>query len=143
MLGGMTARDLIEFELNGVGRQIEACLAGMDEAAMDTKCSPVGMTPREMIEHLGEAYQAFVTTSRGEKHEWGSYRVADKSTENLKRVVFGLRAEAVAIAAERDDEKSLHAAYEYIVGHDNYHVGQLVLARLQVEPDWDSYSIYA
>jgi uncharacterized damage-inducible protein DinB len=138
----MTAHDLLEFEMIRAGKQIDACLNGMAESAYDEKCSPNGMTPREMLEHLCDAYEAFIVASRGEKYDFGSFVVEDKSTANLRSVFSSQRAKAVAAALGKDDDKHQREAYEYIVGHDNYHVGQLCLCRMQSDPAWDTYAIY-
>lgn len=138
----MNAKELLEFEMDKAGKQLDACFAGISEQGMDTKCSPVGMTPRETLAHLCDAYEAHVVTMRGEKYDFGSFVIEDKSTENLLKTFRAQRAKAMAVALSGDDDKSLHEGYEYIVGHDNYHVGQLCLARIQSEPGWDYYSIY-
>lgn len=139
----MTGKSLLEHEMTQSGNQLSACLNGMSEAAMDMPCSPVGMTPRAILEHLCEAYEAFILSCKGGTYNWGSFAIPDKSTENVKAVFTELRNRAVTSALESDDETNQKHAYDYIVAHDNYHVAQLVLSRLQVEPEWDSYSIYS
>ena len=129
--------------MNQAGRQIEVCLDGMSEAGLDTKCTPMGMTPREMLEHLSDAYEAYLTQLKGEKYDFGSFLIEDKSTENMKTVFKGQREKAVSAALEGDDDKAIRSAYDYLVGHDCYHVSQFVFCRLQAEPDWDSYAIYS
>lgn len=138
----MTTNALLEYEITEVGNQIEACLKGLPEPGMDMKSGPTGMTPREILEHLGEAYQAVATVRAGGKHEWGSFRIEDKSTENLLRVYREKRAAAVGSVLNGDDDEAHKVAYDYIIGHDNYHVSHLVASRLQAEPDWNPYSIY-
>jgi hypothetical protein len=137
----MTAIELLRYEMDHVGKQIDICLDGMSEAAFSTKCAPNGMTPAQVVEHLADAYEAYLVTVRGEKYEFGSFVIEPKTPENLRRSWANQRAKAVAVAMAGDD-KGMTEAYDYIVGHDNYHVGQLVLSRLQAEPEWDSYAIY-
>jgi hypothetical protein len=139
----MNALELLEYEINQVGKQIDACLNGMSESCMDTKCSPAGMTPREILGHLCDAYEAHVVTMRGEKYEFGSFQIEDKSTANLRRIFADQRAKAVKVALSNSEDETLHEGYDYIVGHDNYHVGQLCLSRVQDDPNWDYYSIYS
>lgn len=100
------------------------------------------MTPRDILEHLCEAYVALLAYTKGEKHEWGSYAIADKSTDSVLATYRECRKNAVDAIMAKDDETSVKHAYDFIVGHDNYHVGQLVLSRRQAEPDWNSYAIY-
>lgn len=139
----MTGKELLEYEMNQAGRQINVCLEGMSEAGFDTKCTPVGMTPREMLEHLSDAYEAFLVHLKGEKYDFGSFVIKDKSTENIKAVFSAQRDKAVAAALAAEDDQAVQSAYDYLVGHDCYHVSQLVFCRLQSEPDWDSYAIYS
>src|SRR5690349_7243770 len=127
----MTGNELLKYQLDQVGKQIDACLAGMSETAYATKCASNGMSPAEIRAHLGE------------KYEWGSFAIHDKSRSNVEKVYRDLRGSAIAAALSSDTDESQKSASEYLVGHDNYHVGQLVLARLLIEPDWDSYAIYA
>ena len=142
MIMPMTTVELLEYELGQSAKQIDACIEGMAEEGFDAKCNPQAMSPREILEHLSEAYVAFAAAMKGEEHEWGSFSIPDKSTANVKSVFRDLRAKAASAALASDDEKTAKAAYDYLIGHDNYHVAQLVLTRLQVEPGWDSYAIY-
>lgn len=100
------------------------------------------MSPRDILEHLAEAYTALIASCKGEKHAWGSFVIPDKSSANLVKVFTLIRNEAVETALAHEDEATLKHVYDYIIGHDNYHVGQLVLSRLQAEPDWNSNAIY-
>jgi hypothetical protein len=138
----MNTRELLQYECEQVGKQIVACLEAMPEVGFDTRCTEKGMTPREMLAHLAEAYQAFLLATIGEKHDWGSYTVEDQSTENLRAVWTEQRSKAVQAALFSDDDHVIKEAYDYIIGHDNYHVAQLVQSRVLVQPDWDAYGIY-
>ncbi|HVT14154.1 MAG TPA: hypothetical protein VHE55_17970 [Fimbriimonadaceae bacterium] len=139
----MTGKELLQYEIEQVGKQIDACLDGMSDAAFHSPCAPNGMTPCQILEHLSEAYVAFAAVSKGEKHSWGSFSVHDKSKENLEKVFRECRdAASKAALAGEDDETQKHA-YDYIIGHDNYHVGQLVLGRMSVELSWNGEAIYA
>ena len=138
----MTANELLRYEIDQVGFQIRACLDDMPEAGMDAPCGPGAMSPRDLLEHMCEAYVALIASCQGKKHEWGSFSVSDKSTDNLKSTYFTTREQAVEAVLAKDDDASIKHAYDFVVGHDNYHVGQFVLSRLQVQPDWNSYAIY-
>jgi uncharacterized damage-inducible protein DinB len=137
----MTSQELLQYELDQVRKQIEACFAGMSDEAFTTKCAPNGMSPAEILEHLADAYEAFIVTLRGEKYNFGSFVIDPKTRKNLEKAWTDQRKRAVEVAMT-DDDKVMKEAYDYLVGHDNYHVSQLVLSRLQVEPGWDSYLIY-
>lgn len=138
----MTALELTRYQLEDSGFQLEKCLEPMTDSQLDTKATPEGMTPRDMVEHLCEAYQAYVASAEGREHQWGSFSIADKSKENLLKTFRELRTEAVQAAMDRTDEKDLKNAYAYLTAHDAYHVGQLCLVNLSTNPGWDPYSIY-
>ncbi len=128
--------------LKDAGFQLEQVFLGMPEAAVDRKLSPNGMSPREILQHLTECYLAFQEESRGEKHDWGTYKAPDTAWEALHRSWAEARAESARIAQETDDPNLQAKAIELLALHDAYHVGQLSLIRLDVEPDWNMYSIY-
>ncbi len=138
----MEGRELLEYQLDQAGKQIDACLEGMSDEAFETKPTQDGMTPAETLAHLSEAYHAFCAEAKGEKHEWGTYAVEDKSRENLTKVFHDERNAAVEAALASGEDRMQKHAYDYIVGHDNYHVGQLVHSRLKVDPNWNMYAIY-
>jgi uncharacterized damage-inducible protein DinB len=138
----MTASELMRFQLDKVGSQLEKCLEPHDDASLDAKASPHGMTTRQMVEHLCEAYEAFLAETEGRKWDWGSYAAADRSKEGLMRTFRETRARAVR-AADSQDETTLRHAHEYLVAHDAYHVGQICLVNLAAKPEWDPYSIYS
>jgi|SRR5579862_9266229 len=137
----MTANQLLDYQISQSGRQVEACLSGMTSEAFESKTN--GMSPQEILIHLSEAYQAFLTVAKGEKHNWGSFVVADRSMSAVLDIFRNLRQEAAELAASTGEEAVIKEGYDYVVAHDNYHVGQLVLSRLQSEPGWDAYSIYS
>lgn len=138
----MTALELTQYQLEDASFQLEKCLEPMTDAQLDTKASPEGMTPRDIVEHLCEAYEAYVDSVEGREHEWGSFSIEDKSKENLLQTFREMRSRAVQAAMDRSDEKDLKNAYAFLTAHDAYHVGQLCLVNLATNPDWDPYSIY-
>lgn len=58
----------------------------------------------------------------------------------MKDAWKALRAEAVAKLP--DDDDAMVTAAQYLVGHNYYHVGSIVTARLAVQPEWDAYVVY-
>jgi hypothetical protein len=138
----MTAAELLKDQLDDSGYQITKVLEGMPESGMDHKVTPGSMTPREQISHLCEAYEAFKINSAGGKYEWGSYKAAAHETGALTAEFQAKRGEAVAAALANPTPETMKHAHEFIVGHDYYHVGQMCLARLAIQPDWNSYAIY-
>ena len=98
------------------------------------------MSPRELVEHLCECAVAFNKSAVGEKHEWGTFSVDDKSPANLRAELKRLRAEAVAEVNGEDEV--LKEAFSFLSSHDAYHVGQLCSCRLSLDPNWNAYAIY-
>src|SRR5690242_7517257 len=103
----MTAKELLQFQMEQVGKQIEVCLDGLSDAGYAAKCSPIGMSPAEVLEHLCDAYEAYLTHSRGEKYEFGSFVVEPKTQGNLRKVWKDQRAKAVQVALSNEDDKAL------------------------------------
>ena len=138
----MTAKELLEYELYRVGKQLEIVVSGLDESQFDVKDTDFSMSARETLAHLCEAYTAFIAISRGQKYAWGSYQPTDTHRDALLNEWTNLRDAAVEAALTGDGERN-KLAYDYMVGHDNYHVGQLAHIRMAAQPDWDSNDLYA
>jgi uncharacterized damage-inducible protein DinB len=139
----MTALELSLWQFDDVGRQLSACLHGLDPAHREHHAVVCAMSPLQILEHLCEVYTAYMKIARGEKHDWGTYRLADRSWDHVMSTFSALRKQARDTAAlAGDDEKKLKEVSEYLILHDAYHVGQLVTSRLSAEPGWDMYAIY-
>ena len=134
----MDAKQFLAIQLEDAGYQLEKCYEGISDTAMNLKVCEVAMTPKEILIHLGDVYKAFLAIHAGEKYEWGSYQPKDVSWSE----VAAMRKVAVTSALASDSEDGMKMANAYILGHDNYHVGQVCLARIQSEPGFDPYSIY-
>lgn len=138
----MSPKELLKTQLETAAVQLNGCLAGITDATLDSKLTSQAMTIREQIAHLGEAYQATKTSLAGGKHEWGQFEVPDTSMPALADYVMTLRSQAIDALMGEDDAKAFELATDYIILHDAYHVGQMVIGRLEIEPDWNSYAIY-
>ncbi len=138
----MNATDLLKDQLDDAGYQLSKVLEGMPEQAMDKKLTAGSMSPREQVGHLCEAYEAFKVNAGGGKYEWGSYAPSSTATPALIKEFQSQRSKAVDQALANPSPETIKHAHEYIVGHDYYHVGQMCLARLDVQPEWDCYAIY-
>lgn len=123
------------------GFQLNACLNGVSDE-LSTQAPLNGVMPiREMVVHIAEAYLAIVAGSKGEKYEWGSYADPGGSFSDLVVTVNGLRANAAEIALAQLEEHPEYAR-DYLAGHDYYHVGQLVSLRMNLDREFNPYSIY-
>lgn len=138
----MTANEMLQYHIENAGIQISACYAGISEEEMDCKAAPAMMSPRETAAHLCEVYHAFLTEADGGTHEWGSYDVGDTSSAALISKMNGLREKSVSLALSTGDEKIQKSAAAYISLHDPYHVGQICVARMSANPNFNPYSIY-
>lgn len=138
----MTAQELLKMQLDDAGFQLTKSVEGLSEQGMDHRTTRDAMSPREALEHLGEAYEAFLVKSEGRDYEWGTYKIEDKSTPSLLKAFQEQREKAVNAALSTDDPEKVRSAHMFILGHDYYHVGQICQARLAAEPGWNPYAIY-
>jgi uncharacterized damage-inducible protein DinB len=136
------ANNVMQKVLEYSGHQLFGVLKGFPENAMDVRPTPQAMTPRETLEHLCDVYASYVALADGKPYEYGSFRAPDRSTPALIDLVRSMREQAVQKALSATENKPVSAGVDYIALHDAYHVGQLALARMSAEPDWDPYSIY-
>lgn len=137
----MTARELLDDALKDAGFQITKIFEKLPEEAWDQKAAPEGMTVREIATHLCECYYAFSEMAKGRKYEWGTYSITAMEPAHLLELMFGLRTAAANLALA-GDAKIMKESLGYLCLHDAYHVGQIALVRIRLEPKWDPYSIY-
>lgn len=135
-----TDQDLLQYVLDHAGAQVDKVFEGISETAWTQKSCEQAMTPAQTAEHLCEVYTAFKKMAAGEDHEWGNYSSGIATQDGILEHMKKLREEACAIAVSSDDKAK--GAYDYIVMHDCYHVGQMALNRMAADPTWDPYSIY-
>jgi hypothetical protein len=138
----MTTLDLLQKQIDGVGLQISAVFNGLDDSQADIKAAPHMMSPRETSIHLAECYEASEKAARGEEHSWGTYQPAGTGLTELVAEMKSKREAAVQAISGAEPDKAVHAATDYIILHDAYHVGQMCANRLAVDPEWNAYSIY-
>ena len=138
----MTAKELLIAQIDAVTYQIEKVLENLTEEQLDKRLDPSSQTIREQVEHLCEVYTAVDTIFQGKQHSWGQYSVEDKSWGNLTTLCWTLRAKAIEWVTSSDDDKTLNRGSDFIVGHDNYHVGQIASIRIATDSTWDPFSIY-
>jgi hypothetical protein len=136
----MTARELLQHQLDESGHQITQSFAGIDDSTADRRLCPSAMSLREMATHLCEVYRAVTVENQGEKYAWGTYRLDDASWSHLMDSMAQERAQAIATLS--DDEASMKRLTDFIVLHDAYHVGQISQNRIHAEDDWNPYGIY-
>lgn len=139
---GETAADLLERQLAIVKKQIDKVLQSFPQEHLDFKATEQAMSAREQLLHLGEVSLAVVEATKGAEHLWGTYEVQDTSFNTLMKSYEILRSEAVEASLSSGDETLLEKLMNFIVLHEAYHVGQLALTRLAVEPEWNAYTIY-
>ena len=136
----MTARELLTKQLADAESQLFQAIQGLDAEHAETRACAGGLTIREQIHHVAEAAYAMLESYEGREHQFGTWNPADRSWQGIKDAWKTLRAEAVAKLPE--DDVAMEAAAQYLVGHDYYHVGAIVTARLAIQPEWDAYVIY-
>lgn len=136
----MTTRELVQSQLESTGKQVHKVLEGLADEQYGAKVTPEAMSPQETLQHLCDCYKATVATVAGGNYEWGTFEFEDSSVPGMWSEFDAARAEACKAVLSNDEQAD--TAFNYIVNHDSYHVGQLTLLRLQVSPDWNPYSLY-
>lgn len=136
----MTVTDLIKIQLATSGNQLTKVFEGMPENLFEEKLVPSAMSPADTLIHLSECYVASKAAMSGEKHEWGTFTIEDRSPANLLAVHKSLRDQACEAALAQPDH--VDHAFDFIVLHDCYHIGQMAQFRLANTPDWNPYSLY-
>lgn len=136
----MDARELLAWALEDSLYQVEKSYEGL--ADFDYKLNSIAKTPREILTHFCETCEAFVTEANGGTHTWGTYSLPPMEPNELMAKYRKLRAEASEVALMATDPKMIKKASEYLVSHESYHVGQLCLIRLAIDPNWNAYSLY-
>lgn len=138
----MTPPSLLQEALAQTEYQLTKVLEGLGEDDFSFRVSPHAMTPLETVWHLTEVCVAYISEVQGEKYAWGSYKPASTSIGEAIEELFAIRSQAVAVALTDNKTDSGKRAFEYLVTHEAYHVGQLCLARIELDRNWDAYSIY-
>jgi hypothetical protein len=139
----MDAKQLMLYQLESSGHQVDEVLKGLNEAHWDAKVRDGCMTVRETVPHLTECYIAARKDLEGQPHEWGSYLAADDAPAAIVAEMQSERQRVWEALMAADIEKAGKVATQFIILHDAYHVGQLCAIRMAVEPAWDPYAIYA
>jgi hypothetical protein len=135
----MTAKELLQIQFDDAGYMLDKAFDGIDES-LDAKLTEQSMSPRELAAHLAECYTAILSETKGEKHQWGSYKPQSSEWPALWNEVKDLRARATEAAVNKEGWEA--HANGFGPAHDYYHVGQLVALRLTKDPEWDPLSIY-
>lgn len=136
----MTARDLLLKQLAAAEDQLTQAIRGVDREHAEARACEGGLTIREHVHHVAEAAYAMLESYAGRSHEFGTWEPEDRSWDGTTAAWKSLRADAVAKLPE--DDESMLAASQFLVGHDYYHVGAIVTARLAIHPEWDALTIY-
>ena len=137
----MTAKELLQFQIDEAGYMLDKVLVGWPNEAINVKPTPTSVSPLEQVIHLSECYIACVASASGAEFKWGSFQPTDLSWEALLSDFRDLRAKAIA-TLEDADEKSIHRLNDYVIAHDQYHIGQLCALRIACDSQWNPYSIY-
>ena len=138
----MDVRGVLKYQMETCAKQVDAVYDSLPDDLWDRKTSEGGMTPRETVRHLAEAYAAASKHMSGEDHEWGSYKLEASDPSDLMQAMRTERQLAVDAILTGDADKAPEAATQYLMLHDAYHVGQMCALRVREEPEWDAYSIY-
>lgn len=122
--------------------QVEKVFEGLTPEQMTEKITPLAMTPDEQMEHLCEVYHAFLLTADGGKYEWGNSYSTGLSSLPEKMEFLKSQHDIVVNKTEQNPELLGEKVCDFILSHNGYHVGQMCLVRLNLNSDWNAYSIY-
>jgi uncharacterized damage-inducible protein DinB len=138
----MTVEEFFLANAAHTAHQIDVVFRKFTGDQWDTKLVPEAMSPRETLAHLCDCYQCASQRARGEEPAWGSFKPEDDDPARLEETRQRLRAKAIEEAVAVGDHALLAELYAYLHEHEAYHVGQLCLLVVRLDPAWDPYSIY-
>lgn len=137
----MTAKQTLLSQFDTMTKQLNAVIAGFPEQAANKTLEGISMTPVQMVEHLCDCIQAYKAPDKS-AYAWGSFKLADPSVTGALTTLNAERATVRTFIESATDEKTLAHAFDYLMAHDAYHVGQLAACRMASDPDWDNMSLY-
>lgn len=136
---------LLKSALQSTNYQITKVFEGFSDerGEFDIRICPEAKTARETLEHLCDCYQGFMEMSHDKEYVWGSFHAENQSTSQLLETCHELRKKAENFAlSHAHDPKAAEFALGMLSLHEAYHVGQMCLLRIRVDPTWNPYSIY-
>ena len=121
---------------------LKQSIAGVPESIVNEKVHPSMRSIREQVIHLTECYLATMAAVNGAEYSWGAYQPGDVTFADLEADRKRLRSEAVDMLLTTGEEEDLRHGLNYIILHDQYHIGQIASTRQVFEPEWSSYVLY-
>lgn len=137
----MNAKDLILGQFDTMRKQLEAVLDGFPEDAVGRRFPTISLAPIEAVEHLCDAYSGYLANDR-RNYRWGSYRLLSSDWESALKELWLVRGQAREAVQNSNDDAFIALAFDYVMAHDAYHVGQLAACRMACDPKWDPESLY-
>jgi hypothetical protein len=138
----MGSIELIQYQLEIVGFQVEKVFEGLPENLYEATLSPDLMSPRLTLAHFLELFEAIEKQLNSETHEWGSYLNKQGTFQSLFTEYQHQRSKTISNALESKNVNSLKLLSDYIVLHESYHVGQLCSLRIAHDKNFNPLSIY-
>lgn len=137
------ANPVISHVLAESGNALNRVIDGFPEAAWGNNLTPKSKTAAEIIGHLTWVYAAYIALLETGKAAWDRYDPSGKSPEELVAELRETRRYAMEEANGSEMPLIHRGALEYIVMHEMYHLGQLVLIRAEAQPDWDAEAVFS
>jgi hypothetical protein len=137
----MNTKALILGQFDTMRKQLEAVLEGFPEDAVGRRFPTINLTPLEAVEHLCDTYSAYLSVDR-RSYRWGSYRLSNSDWESVLTEFWSVRGQAREAVRSSNDDAFVALAFDYVMAHDAYHVGQLAACRMACDPEWDPESLY-
>ena len=138
----MAYHPIVTAALNATEFQVTHAFAGLSGDQWDFKLTPASMTPAQMIAHLAECCVAAKEAIDGHPHEWGTYDASGMTPAEVMTDWKTRRDAIVEVIKGIENETLLVEVLDFVPLHEAYHVGQMVLVQLALNPDWNAYSIY-
>ena len=111
----MTTLDLLKFEIDEAGAQIERSIDGLGEADADYRVADHAMSFRELMIHLCDVYKAIPAQLAGAEYEWGSFAPPSTEWPALVETMKSMRLEAIKeVLADNDERLRQEPAFSWV-----------------------------
>lgn len=120
---------------------IKVTLEAWPSEAFDKKATAASMSAKETVSHLAECFVAVEAALDGLEYQWGAPPDLGERPQEVSEEFFRRRSSTAARLVAAGD-KGATLGVDYLAMHEQYHIGQLCLLRMEFEPGWNAYSIY-
>jgi len=138
----MTATDLLQSAGDGNAKMLAIALTGIAPEHVDQRAHSTMMSFREHVNHISECAFVVIKMGRGEEHTFGTFSSDHPEFSAMIQEMFALRKQVLDAAVSSGADQDITTAWNYIIEHEMYHIGQIAATRQALEPAWSSHSLY-